>query len=93
MGNINTQKIKESIKDIPKISDKRLQRNTLIYNYIKENPLTSCYKISKKLKISYALVHQAVKEFLFAGLVEGIDTINEFGRPRKLLVIPEVEKK
>lgn len=79
----------EPIINISPTDNRAILRTNLILNYIKENPLCTPYKISKKLEIAYTVVSRTVKELIFVNAIAYRVEIGENNRTHKLLFVPE----
>ena len=78
-----------NINSLSPIEDKRIKRNTLIYNTIKEYAPVSPYRLGKILKdISYTTICRSVREFEFAGLIEIKVILNKQNHAVKMIRIP-----
>jgi len=87
----DTNSNKEGMREIsPKIKEAK-QRTHLILEYIRKNPLTTSYKISQDLKISYTSVHRTVRELIFCNLIDFKLEIGENHQTQKVLFSTECE--
>lgn len=63
-----------------------------ILNYIKNNPLCTIYKISKKTKINYSQVYDWVKRLVFDRYVCVVQGRDSNGEECELFFIPEFKE-
>lgn len=65
-----------------------VERRWSILNYITEHPNCSAYQISKELDYSYSLVHEALRQLVFARVVYVKMASDSQGRPIEVFFLP-----
>jgi len=69
-------------------SPEKVSRTTLIYDYIKLNPATTPYSISKKLSINQTDVHRCVRDLEFCSLILSKVVVENGHAKKTLFAIP-----
>ena len=82
---------KEDMGAISPKKNEAKQKTHLILEYIRKNPLTTSYKISQDLKMSYTSVHRVVRELIFCNLVDFRLEVGENNQTQKVLFSTENE--
>lgn len=86
-GVFNTRK-KAHISDSKETIE---QKRWNILEWIKGNPNSTCYKISKGTNTNYSQIHQIIRELLFVRLISKTKVLGENGEIYTGYYIPELK--
>lgn len=88
MSKWNNNKVRESKDEVLTIVDRRWK----IIRYIQANPNQSAYKIAKEMGLFYDPVFNAIRELVFARVLNVSEAKDKRGDPIDVFSIPEVKE-